>query len=177
MKRFQFLITILLSIFIFTSLVYAQPCRQKGMTGMGMGMGMGTGMCAPWLNLTAEQQKQITSLHTKYGNELAADQRLLQKKQLSLKGLLLEDKVDTEKAYKLQKEISGLSAKIEMESLKNTINAYNILTPEQRNQLPAGCSLGFGRMNCGQRPCMSGKPMGPCRNMGMGRGMGQGWYR
>ena len=170
MKRFQLLITILLSIFMFTSLVNAQPCRQKGMTGMGMG----TGMCAPWLNLTAEQQTQVTEIHNIFTKEKTMLQNKVYKKRLEMKSLLLEDKIDTEKVFNLQRKISELTAKIDIQALKNMLKAYSVLTPEQRSLLPPGCSLGFGVTNCSKKPCMSGRQgMGPGCNMGMGRGRGQ----
>ena len=171
MKRFQLFITILVSIFIFTSLVYAQPCRQKkGMTGMGMG----TGMCAPWLNLTAEQQTQVTEIHNIFTKETTMLQKKVYKNRLEMQSLLLEDKIDTKKVFNLQGEISELTAKIDIQALKSMLKAYSVLTAEQRAQLPPGCSLGFGVTNCSKRPCMSGRPgMGPGCNMGMGRGQRQ----
>ena len=172
MKRFKLLITILVSIFMFASLVYAQPCRQKGMTGWGMGTG--TEMCAPWLNLTAEQQTQITGIQNIFTKETTMLQNKVYKKRLEMKSLLLEDKIDTEKVFNLQGKISELTAKIDIQALKSMLKAYSVLTAEQRAQLPPGCSLGFGVTNCSKRPCMSGRPsVGPGCNMGMGRGRGQ----
>ena len=172
MKRFQLLITILVSIFMFTSLVYAQPCMQKGMTGKGMG----TGMCAPWLNLTAEQQTQVTEIHNIFTKETTMLQKKVYKNRLEMQSLLLEDKIDTKKVFNLQGEISELTAKIDIQALKNMLKAYSVLTPEQRAQLPPGCSLGFGVTNCSKKPCMSGRQgMGLGCNKGMGRG--QGLYR
>ena len=132
MKRFQLLITILVSIFMFTSLVYAQPCMQKGMTGKGMG----TGMCAPWLNLTAEQQTQVTEIHNIFTKETTMLQKKVYKNRLEMQSLLLEDKIDTKKVFNLQGEISELTAKIDIQALKNMLKAYSVLTPEQRAQLP-----------------------------------------
>ena len=170
MKRLQLLITILVSIFMFTSLVYAQPCRQKGMTGMGMG----TGVCAPWLNLTAEQQTQLTKIHNIFTKETTMLQKKVYKKRLEMQSLLLGDKIDTEKVLDLQGKISELTAKIDIQALKSMLKAYSVLTPEQRAQLPPGCSLGFGVTNCSKKPCMSGRQgMGPGCNKGMGRGQGQ----
>jgi Spy/CpxP family protein refolding chaperone len=170
MKRFQLFITILVSVFIFTSLVYAQPCSQKGIKGMGMG----AGMCAPWLNLTAEQQTQVTELHNTFNKETTMLQNKVYKKRLKMKSLLLEDKIDTEKVFNLQKKISELTAKIDIQALKSMLKGYSVLTAEQRAQLPPGCSLGFGVTNCSKRPCMSGRQgMGPGCNMRMGRGRGQ----
>ena len=172
MKRFQLLITVLVFIFMFSSLVYAQPCRQKGTTGMGMG----TEICAPWLNLTAEQQTQVTELHNIFNKETTTLQNKVYKKRLNMQSLLLEDKIDTEKVFNLQGEISELTVKIDIQALKNMLKAYSVLTPEQRAQVPPGCSLGFGVTNCSKRPCMSGKPgMGPGCNMGMGRRQGLYW--
>ena len=171
MKRFQLFIAILVAVFMFTSLVYAQPCRQKGMTGWGMGTG--TAMCAPWLNLTAEQQTQVTEIHNIFNKETTTLQNKVYKKRLDMQSLLLEDKIDTEKVFNLQGEISELTAKIDIQALKNMLKAYSVLTAEQRSQLPPGCSLGFGVTNCSKRPCMSGRPgMGSGCNMGMGRGRG-----
>ena len=170
MKRLQLLITILVSIFMFTSLVYAQPCMQKGMTGKGMG----TGMCAPWLNLTAEQQTQVTEIHNIFTKETTMLQKKVYKNRLEMKSLLLEDEIDTKKVFNLQGEISELTAKIDIQALKNMLKAYSLLTAEQRAQLPPGCSLGFGVTNCSKSPCMSSRPgMGLGCNMRMGRGQGQ----
>ncbi len=88
-----------------------------------------------------------------------------------MNALLLEDDINAEKALKLQKKISELTAKMEEEALIGMLKAHSVLTSEQRAQLPPGCSLGFGVTNCSQGPCMSGKQgFGRCRNMGMGKG-------
>ena len=173
MKRFQLLITILFSIFIFSSLVYAQPCKQKGITNTVSEIGL----CLPWLNLTIDQQTQITALHNSFNKETVPLQKELSKKRLKMNILLLDEKIDDTKAFELQAKISELTAKIEMRTLKGMLKAYVILTAEQREQLPAGCSLGFGNMNCGQGPCMTGRPgMGGSNTntMGRGRGLKQG---
>ncbi len=171
MKRSKLLITILLTIFMFSSIAYAQPCMQKGIAGMGQK----SGICAPWMNLTSEQQTKITELHNAFSKKTIAVQKKIYKKHLQLKSILLEDKIDTEKALNLQKRISELTAKIDIQALKSMLKGYSLLTAEQRAQLPPGCSLGFGMMNCSQRPCMSGSSMGPGSNKKMGRG--QGKYR
>ena len=172
MKGLLKLITILVSILIFTSVVYAQPCRQKSM----MNMNMGTGICVSWQNLPAEKQTQISELHNAFSEKTAAVQKKIYKNQLELKTLLLEDKIDAEKAMNLQKEISELTAIIDIHALKSLLKAYSVLTPEQRAHLPPGCSLGFGITNFSKRAYMPGRPgMGPGCNMGMRRGQGQYW--
>jgi len=171
MKALLKLIIILISILIFTSVVSAQPYMQKGM----MNNPCNTGMCAPWLNITPEQEKQISELYNAFSEKTVAVQKKIYKKQLQLKTILLEDKINAEKALNLQKSISELTAKIDIQALKSMLKTYSVLTAEQRAQLPPGCSLGFGMMNYSQRPCMSGSPMGPGRNKRMGRG--QGMYR
>ncbi len=93
MKRFQLLITILFSIFIFSSLVYAQPCKQKGITNTVSEIGL----CMPWLNLTIDQQTQITALHNSFNKETVPLQKELSKKRLKMNILLLDEKLTIQK--------------------------------------------------------------------------------
>ncbi len=85
MKRFQPLITALVSILIFTSVVYAQPCKQKGITGTAQG----NKICAPWINLTDVQQTQISALHNTFNNKTTILQKKLYKKRLKMKTMLM----------------------------------------------------------------------------------------
>ena len=133
------------------------------------------------LNLSAEQQKKMDTLHQGCWKECAPLGNRIEQKQVELKGLLLEPKPDADKARKLLKEISELQLQLNEKRLSCQLETRKILTPEQMSLLPPGCTLGFGCMpaggghgpGCGMMPGC-GKGMGPGCGKGPGRGPG-GW--
>jgi Spy/CpxP family protein refolding chaperone len=121
------------------------------------------------LNLSAEQQKKMDTLHQGCWKECAPLGNRIEQKQVELKGLLLEAKPDADKAKKLLKEISELQLQLNEKRLSCQLETRKILTPEQMSLLPPGCTLGFGCMLAGGGP-------GPVCGMmpGCGKGMGRG---
>ena len=76
------------------------------------------------------------------------------KKEQDMAVLMLEKTIDTEKAKKLQEDISELQGKMAQKRLQAQIDSRKVLTPEQIGQLPPGCPMGVGPdgMGCGFGP-------------------------
>jgi Spy/CpxP family protein refolding chaperone len=180
MKRALLIITLLVAAVSWTMTVEAQCFMHSSAQGAGPG---GRSDFAG-LNLSADQQKSIDTLHQGCWKVCAPLGNRIEQKQVELKGLLLEPKPDADKAKKLLKEISELQLQLNEKRLSCQLEARKILTPEQMSLLPPGCSFGFGNMlaGCGPGPgcgimpgCGKGMGMGPgCGKGGPGRGPG-GW--
>jgi len=152
-------------------LISAADADAQFWKGRGQGRGMGSGpnaWCPPGLNLTQDQTEKLQGLHEGFFKETAGLRTDLHKKQLALEALMLEPSVDTDKAGKLQADISALEGQIEQKRLQYQIESRKILTPEQIGALPPGCTLGFGPP--GGRGCGLRGGRGP----GYGCGM-RGW--
>ena len=177
MKKALLITVLMVAAMSWAMTVEAQCFMHSGAPGGGPG---GRADVAG-LNLSAEQQKKMDTLHQGCWKECAPLGNRIEQKQVELKGLLLEPKPDADKARKLLKEISELQLQLNEKRLSCQLETRKILTPEQMSLLPPGCTLGFGCMlagggpgpGCGMMPGC-GKGMGPGCGKGMGRGPG-GW--
>ncbi len=134
--------------------------------GMGRGYGSGYGPGVAASNLSAEQVAKIQKIRGERYAEMAPVRNELVTKRTELRNLFREPVLDQAKIAAKQKEIAALQAQMQEQGLAARTAVAEVLTPEQRAQMPAfapGMGPGFG----------PGRGVGP--GMGMGRmGMGPG---
>jgi Spy/CpxP family protein refolding chaperone len=136
--------------------------------GPGMGRGYGPGMAG--LNLSAEQIEKIQKIQGDRYAEMSPVRNELFTKRTELRNLFRESVLDQAKIVAKQKEMTALQAQMQEKALAARIAVAEVLTPEQRAQMPAfepGMGPGF-RPGQGVGPGMG---MG---HMGMGPRMGFG---
>ncbi len=152
--------------------------RGPGMGGYGSGMAYGPGMRgygpgAPhgWgagANLTLEQVQKMQALQEKFFKETVSTRNDLVTKRLELRTLWSQTNPDQEKILAKQKEINALKAQLQEKSIQNRLEARQILTPEQREQMGAY----FGGMRPG--PKFGHRGFRPGSMMGHSYGHGYG---
>ena len=136
--------------------------------GRGMGMGYGPGMAG--LNLSVEQIEKIQKIQGDRYAEMAPVRNELFTKQTELRDLFREPVLDQAKIVAKQKEMTALQAQMQEKALAARMAVAEVLSPEQRAQMPAfgpGMGPGFG----------PGRGFGPAMgmgHMGMGPRMGFG---
>jgi len=121
--------------------------------GMGRGYGSGYGPGVATQNLSAEQVAKIQKIQGDRYAEMATVRTEMFTKRTELRNLFHEPVLDQAKIAAKQKEITALQAQMQEKALATRTAVAEVLTPEQRAQMP-----GFG------------PGMGP----GVGRGMGMG---
>jgi len=122
--------------------------------GPGQGPGYGPAVAAP--TLSAEQAQKLQKIQADRYGEAAKVRTELVTKRTELQALFREPVLDQAKIAAKQKEIAALQAQLQEKALAARTAAAEVLTPEQRAQLPAyGPGMGFGR--------------------GMGKGFGPRW--
>jgi Spy/CpxP family protein refolding chaperone len=141
--------------------------------GMGRGIGSGVGPGMAGVNLSAEQVEKIQKIQGDRYAEMATVRNEMFTKRTELRNLFREPTLDQAKIAAKGKEIEALQAQMLEKGLAARTAVAEILTPEQRAQMPAfgpGMGPGFG----------PGRGVGPA--MGMGRmgmgprmGVGPGW--
>ena len=129
------------------------PGGGRGM-GMGHGPGQGPAVAAP--TLSAEQIAQLQKLQADRYAETATVRTEMFAKRTELQALFREPALDRAKIAAKQQEITALQAQMQEKGLAARTTAAEVLTPEQRAQVPAyGPGFGGGR--------------------GMGKGFGPRW--
>jgi len=83
------------------------------------------------LQLTSKQQKSLDKLQLKFQEEILELRMELEKKQLQLKGLLLEDPADLTKIEALVDEMTPFQTEIKKKTISFWIEAKDIFTEEQ----------------------------------------------
>jgi len=147
--------------------------------GRGPGMGYGPGTkgygpggpygWGPGANLTTEQVQKMNALQEKFFKETASLRNDLVTKRLELRTLWSQTNPDQEKILAKQKEINALRAQLQEKSTQKRLEARQILTPEQREQMGSYYGgRGFG-------PKFGHRGFGPGSMMGYGYGHGQGY--
>lgn len=165
---------LLLGILISTS-VNAQP-RQggwgQGSRGAGDGPG-GKGMAA--LDLTEEQQEEITTLRTAHYKEITPLKNKMAELKARERTLLSEESVDLNAVNKTIDEQTDLTNSIRKLQVEHQVAVKSMLSDEQVMKLQQGRHFaqrdGFHRMS-GHR---GDRAYGRSGTMGMGRGMGRGY--
>jgi len=114
--------------------------------GMGRGFGPGVGPGMAGANLSAEQVAQIQKIQGDRYAELAPVRTELVTKRTELRNLFREPTLDQAKIAAKQKELTALQAQMQEKALATRTAVAEILTPEQRAQMPAyGPGVGGGR--------------------------------
>jgi len=114
--------------------------------GMGRGFGHGYGAAEAVPNLSTEQAAKIQKIQSDRYAEGAKVRSEIYAKKIELQGLFREPVLDQAKIASKQKEIVALQAQMQDKGLAARTAVAEILTPEQRAQLPAyGPGSGGGR--------------------------------
>ena len=131
--------------------------------GWGRGFGPGYGPGLAGINLTADQIAKIQKIQSDRYAEMAKLRSEMFTKGSELQVLFREPTLDQAKIAAKQKEIVALQAQMQENALAARTAAAEVLTPEQRAQLPAfGSGMGPG----------FGPGFGPGRGFGPKMGMG-----
>jgi Spy/CpxP family protein refolding chaperone len=121
--------------------------------GMGRGFGPGVGPGMAGANLSAEQVAQIQKIQGDRYAELAPVRTELVTKRTELRNLFREPTLDQAKIAAKQKELTALQAQMQEKALATRTAVAEILTPEQRAQMPAyGPGMGRGGKGMGFGP-------------------------
>jgi len=119
------------------------PGGGRGM-GMGHGPGQGPAVAAP--TLSAEQIAQLQKLQADRYAETATVRTEMFAKRTELQALFREPALDRAKIAAKQQEITALQAQMQQKGLAARTAMAEVLTPEQRAQMPAyGSGMGRGR--------------------------------
>jgi len=127
--------------------------------GPGQGPGYGPAVAAP--TLSAEQAQKLQKIQADRYAEAAKVRTEMVTKRTELQALFRESVLDQAKIAAKQKEIAALQAQMQEKGLATRTAVAEVLTPEQRAQMPAfgpGVGPGYGR----------GMGFGPGRGMGFG---------
>jgi len=114
--------------------------------GMGRGYGSGYGPGVATQNLSAEQVAKIQKIQGDRYAEMATVRTEMFTKRTELRNLFHEPVLDQAKIAAKQKEITALQAQMQEKALATRTAVAEVLTPEQRAQIPAyGPGFGGGR--------------------------------
>jgi len=112
--------------------------------GRGYGSGYGPAVAAP--NLSAEQAAKLQKIQADRYAETAKVRTEMVTKRMELQALFREPVLDQAKIAAKQKEITALQAQMQEKGLAARTAVAEVLTPEQRAQMPAyGPGFGGGR--------------------------------
>ena len=135
--------------------------RGMGM-GYGPGQGCGYGPGAAVSTLSLEQTAKIQKIQSDRYAEMAKVRSEMVTKRTELQALFREPALDQAKIAATHKEIAALQAQMQEKALAARMAVTEVLTPEQRVQMPAfgpGTGPGFGRgMGMGYGPRMGFGP-------------------
>jgi Spy/CpxP family protein refolding chaperone len=136
------------------------PGSGRGMgMGYGPGQGYGYGPSAAMSTLSPEQAAKIQKIQSDRFAEVAKGRSEMVTKRAELQALFREPALDQAKIAAKQKELTTLQAQMQEKGLAARIAVAEVLTPEQRAQMP---TFGPG----------TGPGFGPGRGFGPGMGMG-----
>jgi Spy/CpxP family protein refolding chaperone len=174
MKRTMVALGLVVAMGLIGTSAFAWGPGFGGGMGMGYGPGYGYGPAVAAPNLSAEQIAKIQKIRGDRYVEMTKVRSEMFGKRAELQTLLREPALDQARIAAKQKEITTLQAQMQEKALAARTAVAEVLTPEQRAQLPAfgqGAGPGFG-------PGFgSGRGFGPAvgmGRMGMGPGMGFG---
>ena len=121
-----------------------------GGPGNGCGMGMGqNGRMEERLNLTADQQKQVTALRQNLTKELEPIWARVDAKRVELQTLWGSDKPERATILAKQSEIDSLRENVRAAHVDFRLAVHRLLTSVQRKEF-AATSAGRGQMKNGQ---------------------------
>jgi Spy/CpxP family protein refolding chaperone len=140
--------------------------------GRGFAPGYGPGLAAA--NLSQDQIARIQKIQSDRYAEMTKVRSEIFAKRAELQALFREPTLDQAKIAAKQKEITTLQAQMQEKGLAARTAVAEVLTPEQRAQLPAfgpGMGPGFGS----GRGFGPGMGYGPRMGFGPGMGFGPRW--
>jgi Spy/CpxP family protein refolding chaperone len=130
--------------------------------GWGRGFGPGYGPGPAVANLNQDQVAKIQKIQSDRYAEMAKVRNEMFTKRTELQALFREPTLDQAKIAAKQKEIAALQTQIQEKAMAARTAVAEVLTPEQRAQMPAfgpGTGPGFGRgMGMGYGPRMGFGP-------------------
>ncbi|MFI5341705.1 MAG: Spy/CpxP family protein refolding chaperone, partial [Candidatus Methylomirabilales bacterium] len=121
------------------------PWSGRGVGPFGYGPGYGPGLAGT--NLSADQTAKIQKIQSDRYAEMVKVRSEMFAKRAELQALFREPTLDQAKIAAKQKEIMALQAQMQEKALAARTAVAEVLTPEQRAQLPAfgpGAGPGFG---------------------------------
>jgi Spy/CpxP family protein refolding chaperone len=152
MKRMVVALGLAVAVTLTAATVFAWgPGMGRGMgprmgRGMGQGFGHGYGAVAAVPNLSADQAAKIQKIRSDRYAEAEAVRSEMYAKKIELQALFREPVLDQAKIASKQREIVALQTQLQEKGLAARTAVAEILTPEQRAQLPAdGPGFGGGR--------------------------------
>jgi Spy/CpxP family protein refolding chaperone len=148
------------------------PWHWRGFGPFGTGPGYGPGLALG--NLSADQVAKIQKIQGDRYAEMAKLRTEMFARAGELRALFREPALDQAKVTAKQKEIAALQAQMQEKALAARIAVAEILTPEQRAQMPAfgpGMGPGFGP----GRGFGPGSGFGPRIGFGPPMGFGPPW--
>jgi Spy/CpxP family protein refolding chaperone len=152
------------------------PWSGRGFGPFGYGPGYGPGVAAP--NLSADQVTKIQKIRGDQYAEMAKVRTEMFTKAGELQALFREPALDQAKIAAKQKEITALQTQMQEKELAARTAVAEVLTPEQRAQLPAfgaGAGPGFGPGFGPGRGFGPGMGYGPRMGYGPPMGFGPRW--
>lgn len=125
--------------------------RGMGM-GYGPGPGSGYGPGAAVSTLSPEQAAKIQKIQGDRYAEMATVRTEMITTRTELQALFREPNLDQAKIAAKQKEFTTLQAQMQDKALAARMAVAEVLTPEQRTQMPTfGPGMGMGHMGMGPR--------------------------
>lgn len=156
------------------------PGQGAGMgarKGAGKGEGFRLERLAAHLDLTAEQQEAIGSLHEQNRTQAIPLRKKMMRLRNELKGEMLKDSPSSKTVLSLNEKIGQLKTQLKANRLKTQLAVREQLTPEQRDQMllmkdhgPRGDRRSHGHGAKGRDGRFGGRGM----DRGQGQGYGQG---
>jgi Spy/CpxP family protein refolding chaperone len=146
--------------------------------GWGRGFGPGYGPGPAVANLSPDQTAKIQKIQGDRYVEMTKVRSEMFAKAGELQALFREPTLDQAKIAAKQKEIAALQAQMQEKALAARTAVAEVLTPEQRAQLPAfgpGAGAGFGPGFGSGRGFGPRMGMGPRMGFGPGMGIGPRW--
>ncbi len=134
--------------------------------GWGRGFGPGYGPGLTGIDLSQDQIGKIQKIQSDRYAEMSKVRSEMFAKLAELQALFREPTLDQTKIAAKGKEIEALQAQMQEKALAARTAVAEVLTPEQRAQIPAfGPGMGYGR----------GMGMGPRMGYGPAMGFGPRW--
>lgn len=154
-------------LFLGLGAVIAQPGRGYG-RGIGQGQGPVAGMYANILDLSEEQQEQISDLRTGHLKKMTELRNQMREKRARLQTLTSGDNYNEGEANQVIEQIGDIHTTMMKERTSHRQEVRSLLTEEQRVIFDSrkGRRMGqlMGRNRGGREPGMGyGAGYGPCR--------------
>lgn len=98
----------------------------------------------PDLDLTPEQEKELTRSRLTFREETLNTWTELMQKRIQLRKMWLSDAPDKDKIYELIDEMARIRARLNKKMVDHMLEIKGVLTPEQLEKLPLFSGFGWG---------------------------------